>query len=500
VIEYKYVIVSPYYWIFPDWHFQYEIPVNHVSYEVVTPEYFTYNRYMTGYIPINRSEPKARIAAVGQFPEVSVTYSAINVKSLSNESHVNNIENYLAILKHELSAIQFPNQPREDLSTNWAAVAKTIYESDSFGRELKHTSYYEEDLKALLRPEMPSTEKIDIIFNYVKARMTWNERLGYYCNDGVKKAYENKVGNIGDINLMLTSMLRYAKLDANPVLISTRTNGVPLFPTRNAYNYVVAGVKVNNELILLDASSKNSLPNILPVRTLNWEGRMIMNNGNTIEVDLQPKKSSREIVNISASIDAGGKVTGKVRDQYFDHYAYSFREAYGGANKDSYIENLEKRFGGLVIGEYNLANSSELSKPVIEDFDFVHNNVADVVGDKIYVNPLLFFAMSESPFKAEKREYPIDFIFPHQDKYVVSLNIPEGYTVESLPTTISMAIEENIGLFIYNLKAVGNQIQLVAQFDINYANVSPEYYIAIKEFYHKMVDKQNEKIVLAKKI
>lgn len=500
VIEYRYVVRTPYFWVFPDWHFQHEIPTDHISYEVAIPSYFIFNRYMTGYIPINRSEPKAKMAVIGGFPEVAVMYIADDVPALKNESHVNNIENYLSILKHELASVQFPGQPLEKYSTDWASVAQKIYEDDDFGREINYTSYYEKDINALLTPGMLPAEKAEVIFTYVKGRMNWDERFGYYCVDGVKKAYESKVGNIGEINLMLTSMLRYAKLDANPVLISTRANGVALFPTRTAYNYVVAGVKINDELLLLDASSKNALPNVMPIRTINWEGRMIMSNGKTAQVDLMPKKNSREIVNIAASIDGDGRVTGKVRDQYFDHYAYSFRENYAGTNKDSYIEKLEKRYSGLEIGEYAVANDKELAKPVVEDFDFAHNSLADVIGNKIYINPMLFFTMSDNPFKAETREYPMDFIFPHQDKYTVSLKLPEGYAVEALPAPLSLSIAENVGFFRYNIQSTGNQIQLVAQFDINQSNVPATYYPAIKEFYQKMIAKQSEKIVLVKKI
>lgn len=55
----------------------------------------------------------------------------------------------------------------------------------------------------------------------------------------MRKAYKDKTGNIADINLMLTAMLRSAGLTANPVLVSTRSNGIALFPNRNAFNYVI---------------------------------------------------------------------------------------------------------------------------------------------------------------------------------------------------------------------------------------------------------------------
>jgi len=500
VIEFKYVIITPYFTAFEDWYFQYPIPANYVTYEVALPNYFTYNRFMTGYTPIEQTAPKARLGSRGIFQETAVTFTAKNVKALADESFVHNIDNYISILKHELASVQLPNSTPEKYSTDWPSVAKAIYEDNDFGRELGLTNYFKEDLQALVPSGTPPAQKLEIIFGYVKNRMNWNDKNGYYCIDGVKKAYENKVGNVGEINLMLPAMLRHAGLDANPVLVSTRDNGVAIYPARTAYNYVIAGVKLDNNIILLDATSKYTLPNILPLRALNWVGRMIKSNGATEEIDLMPKKNSREMITVSAEVAADGKVTGKTRDQYFDHYGYVFRETYGTLAVDSYLEKLEEYYGGVLVSDYSITNERDLTKPVMEEYNFSHDNVSEVIGNKIYLNPMLFFSMDENPFKQEKREYPIEFDFPHQDKYLLNITIPQGYEIESMPKSVSMAMEENIGTFRYNIGSKDRVVQVSVAFDINYANISQDYYHTIKDFFQKMIEKQNEKIVLKKSI
>ena len=85
-----------------------------------------------------------------------------------------------------------------------------------------------------------------------------------------------KTGNTADINLLLVSMLNYAKLNASPILLSTRSNGIPIFPSRNGFNYVITGVELSNgSVVLLDATNKNAVPNIIPENTLNWFGRIV---------------------------------------------------------------------------------------------------------------------------------------------------------------------------------------------------------------------------------
>ena len=215
-------------------------------------------------------------------------------------------------------------------------------------------------------------------------------------------------------------------------------------------------------------------------------------------IDLTPQVVSKEQISISVQLDAQGKITGKARDMYAEQNAYQFRENYLGVSKETYLEQLERSYKGIEISEYKVTNEKDLTKAVVEDYDFSHNSVADIIADKIYINPMLFLVQAENPFKEEKREYPIDFVFPHQDKYMISITLPEGYVIESLPQSLSLSMEQNIGSFKYILANTGRFIQASVTLDINYANIAPEYYATLKDFFQKVIEKQNEKIVLKK--
>ncbi|WDO14257.1 DUF3857 domain-containing protein [Flavobacterium sp. WW92] len=499
IIEYKYTLKTPYFALMNDWYFQYPIPANHVQYKTTIPEYFFYNVFMKGYLPVNSTAPiKSRNNQLG-FDEVITSYSIDDVKAIKQEPYVNNMDNYTSMIQMELASTYYPQRGSESYATDWETVAKKIYEYKDFGDELKATSYFEKDLDAVLK-DIPSREdRVNAIFNYVKSRMNWNERFGYYCNVGVKKAYAEKVGNVAEINLMLVAMLRYAEIKANPVLVSTRSNGIALFPNRGAYNYVVAAIELENkEVLLLDATTKNALPDILPVRALNWTGRMIRRDKTSVEIGLMPKMKSKEVINVIASIGTDGKVTGKVREQYFDYNAYSFREHYLTMPKDKYLEQMEKRYNGIEVEDYSTANDKDLSKPMMESYSFAHSNVVEHIGNKAYFSPMLHYTQTENPFKDETREFPIDFVYPSQDKYSFAITIPEGYEIESLPTPLAIAMEENIGSFKYNISQAGRQIQVSAAIEINYANIPADFYVTLRDFYKKMLEKQNEKVVLKK--
>jgi hypothetical protein len=45
----------------------------------------------------------------------------------------------------------------------------------------------------------------------------------------------------------------------------------------------------------------------------------------------------------------------------------------------------------------------------MEMLKFSRDNQVDIIGDKMYISPLLFLAVGENPFKQEERLYPSDY-------------------------------------------------------------------------------------------
>ncbi|AOC95138.1 hypothetical protein BB050_02015 [Flavobacterium anhuiense] len=515
VIEFRYTIKCPNPGIIRDWDFQTSIPVNYSEFKVAYPEYYVFKPRQKGYIfPkfTTLKNPKSIIIAnkdraVGlakadfskqnlDYIETEITYVAEDFPALKDESFVNNIDNYKSSIEHELALTHFPNSGIKEYSTDWNSVVKTIYEYDDFGPELNKTGYFEEDLKKLLTGIDSQNERIWMILNYVKTNVKWNGYTGYECDSGVKKAYKEKTGNIADINLMLTAMLRYSGLTANPVLVSTRSNGIALFPNRNAFNYVIAAIETPNGYILLDGSDKYSTPNVLPFRVLNWMGRLIRKDGSSEEIDLMPKKVSNDIVFMNYDIDAEGNVKGKTRRQCTDYNAMLTRANFEKLKEDEYLEKLENNSGKIEVSEYSRTNEKELLSPTIETYSFTGNNLCELIGGKIYVNPMLFFTQDKNPFKQEVREYPVDFGFPFMDKYNITIKIPEGFAVETLPAAVAYNMENNLGSFKFNIAANDNLLQLNIMHQINEAIVTTEQYEMLKEYYKSMIAKQTEKIVL----
>ncbi|MBW1658062.1 DUF3857 domain-containing protein [Flavobacterium quisquiliarum] len=509
ILEYKYVLKSENIVQFPDFDFQFSIPVNYFEYKTQFPEFYIYKALLVGTSTI---ENTSKIVSGSQsyeneygqsrnflYQQIDSFYSGKDIPALKEEPYVNNIENYRGSIKHELERVRMPEQPVKDYTITWEGVASTIFKDDHFGKEINKNSFLLEDVKKILANVQSPKERMNVIFQYVQNKMNWNEKNSYYTDKGVEKAYTDQTGNIAEINFILLNMLKWAGIEANPVLVSTVENGVPVYPTRTGFNYVIVAAEIDEKQVLLDASRKFTSPDILPLNTLNWKGRLIKSDGTSKEIDLVPIKPSKENASITIKLNEDGKINGKVRIQRTDYEAYKFRVQNGNRNQDSYLEKLEQQLGDLKISDYGITNKiSNISDPIVETFSFETNNFVESIGGKLYISPMLFYTPSKNPFVQENRQMGIYFGYPKQEKLFVNIDIPEGYTIEILPKPTRLSLEENAISLSLNVLSEGNKIQFIFTKDINNSIFAAEHYNALKTLFQKMLASQNEKIILKK--
>ena len=518
VVEWTYRITSPYRNI-NDVELQSEIPIKKISCKIEIPEYYIYNIKETGFLPINIQNLKNTKTIVLQnktrtkvnkyntktnYSTNNIDYiskTAIiensNIPALLEEPFVNNIDNYKSTIHYELATLKWPNQPFENYTQTWEDVAKTIAKRSEFGGELKKTSYFKEDLTALRNKFSNKNELMLAIFEFVKHKVKWNNTYGKYSYNGVRTAYKKGEGSVADINLMLVAMLREAGINANPIILSTRSHGIPIFPTLNGFNYVIAGVEVENNVLLLDATEENSTPNVLPLRDLNWKGRIIRENESSIWVNLISKPANLSAIT-QITISKDGEVQGLKRTVYKNHEALNFRNKFGKVKDEEIIEKIEEDNEQIEILDFRITNKNKIYKPVTSVYKFSSEDLIDVIGDKMYFKPLFYMAETKNPFKLEKREYPIDFGMPNTNKKMISITIPNGYAVESIPKSFAIGLPDNSGVYKCSITSTGNKIRIISLYKINSSIIPANYYPQLKEFYKQMIAKNIEQVVLKK--
>ncbi|AYN66858.1 DUF3857 domain-containing protein [Euzebyella marina] len=499
VIEFSYSIRSPFIWNIDEFRFQRDIPIKRLVAELRTPKGFNFRQTQKGFFMLNSSETTKRDHRLGM--DVIITsYDLKDIPAMKAEKFVDNINNYRSGALFELISIDIPGIPFKSYAQNWADVAKSIGSSSDYKNELDKTRSFKSELDDILEGKTDDLEIAKLLFKYVKDETEWNGIDGKSFQNGLKKTLKDKKGNAADINLLLVAMLRYAGLKANPVILSTKENAIPLYPTLDRLNYVIAHASINGKDYYMDATEEFSDINLLPIRDYNWGG-LIVDNPNKVWKhisSISPKKADN-VYSLDLTVNDDGSAEGKYKSRLSNHTAFNFRNNFKNRDIDEFLNELEQKYFNIEISDYDAKNTDTHEGNVSENFFYEIEEGADVIDGKIYLNPLSFLRIQENPFKLEKREYPIDYGFPFRNRYLVNIKIPDGYAVETLPENILMNLPNDLGRYKYVIQKNNLGLQLSVTFELNNAVVSALNYLELKEYYNQIIIKGSEQVVLAKK-
>lgn len=528
IIEYKYSITSDFLYNFRNWQFQYTIPVLWSEYIAQIPEYFFYNMKLKGFedLFINEKEtnnkkfiftylPKSGIGTtrrekggVGGFDVKSNDrrWVAKDVPAFRKENYMTASSDFLSMIEFELACILYPEKPVKNFSSSWETINTKLLQNNDNGRQGYArlldggSSFMKEQIGLINNKYNNPSEKMLAAFDFVKNHMKWDGHHGIYVRKSLRKTYKEKSGSVADINLLLTMILQKLDFDAHPVVLSTRKNGFihPSHPSISSFNYVVACVIYGDNQFLLDATDPLNVVNMLPHKCLNGRGRLVRKE----EPDWVNLYTDKPKLTVSISdfvISENGVISGKSKSFRMNYAAFSLRKDIEEAtNEDEFIEKLEKNKNGLKVSSYTFENLKDLYEPVNIVLDVQIDNQVEVMGDMMFFSPLLYDQWKESPFKLEKRLYPVDYGYKIEETNIYKYTIPAGYVVDEKPESIALSLLGGEGKFTYNVSVAGNTIQIMSIFNINKSQFLPEEYKALKNFYNQVIAKHAEQIILKK--
>ncbi|MBL7740484.1 MAG: DUF3857 and transglutaminase domain-containing protein [Chitinophagaceae bacterium] len=483
-----------------DWYFQRSIPVR-------------YSRFITDFPHEieTHTTPRCSRNYEQKTDEKSTrtvkTYSMSNVPGFRDEPFILNEDFYRDHLETKVTAFNI-NGRRTNRVVNWVQVIKYLMEDEDFGVQIKknipRTAELDEKLKGITAPY----EKMKTIYKYVQDNMEWNKYEGIWALDGVKAAWKDKKGTVGEINLILVNLLKDAGLDAFPVLVSTHDNGIVNASDAGTYDYpgfyqfnkVMAYVKIDNKVYVLDASQKETPPHLIPadillteglviekIETFNWGWRQLWHD------DLR----ARNVIQVIGMIDESGKMEGEVNINSFD-YARLMRLPAVKEGKEKYIEKYATgAMPGLTVDEVAFENVESDSLPLIQKVKF--KLPLNASGDYRYFSNNILTGLEKNPFVADSRFSDVFFGFKQQYTILSNFTLPDGYELEGLPKNIRMIMSDTSISIARSSQQSGNVVMSRIQLDFKKPIYQSSQYEELHEFYKQLFDMLNEQYVLRKK-
>jgi Domain of Unknown Function with PDB structure (DUF3857) len=499
VIEYTYKDSGPLSAGLRDWHFQSLVPVKLSRYSLAYSPNFEVITDPICTLPFHK-ETRSEAAYNVQ------SYTMTNIPALRDEPYMSCESDYVQRVQSRIVAINTAGQ-RTDLEITWASIINALMQADNFGMQISKDLPVPAELEDSLKHIQDAYRKMCFIYRFVRGYMQWDGKNNLSTTDGVKTAWKQKRGNSAEVNLILINLLRSAKEDAHPILLSSRTNGRvnTTYPTNREFDKVMAYVLIGDQIYILDATDKNGSPKLIPWEVMYTDGLVIdkfdtYGSINTFKWGWTSvwdgNQRFRDVVLINASIDEQGKLAGDATIKSYE-YSRARRMADLKKGKETFTDTYFTEPNPTVhIDSLTLDNEQIDTLPLAQQVWF--SQKVNSSGKYKYFSTNLFTGLEKNPFTAEHRFS--DVFFGANQKYTIAENIviPDGYTIDAVPQNIRLLLPDGSIVFTREIQADADNLSIREELQINKPVFSVQEYDNFREFYKKLFDTLNEEIAIKK--
>jgi Domain of Unknown Function with PDB structure (DUF3857) len=413
-------------------------------------------------------------------------------------------------LKARVDFIYSPEPFIQDADKYWKQVGKELNgQVESFAGKRKAM---EEAVAKIVSPADPAEVKLRKIYDRVQqlrnrsyeVRKTEQEekRDKEKAPGNVEEVWKRGYANGRALNWLYLGLVRAAGFEAYAVYLSDRRNYFfsPKTMERYKLDADVVLVKVNGKDVYFDPGAA-----FTPFGLLEWSetgvpGLRLDKDGGTWIQSTLPLSSESKIersakLTLSETGDLEGKLTvtftglegmyRRVEEMHSDD-----------AERKKYLEDQVKEYipSGSEVELANQPDWKSSSQPLIAEFSLKIQGWVSGAGRRALLPVGIFGATEKHLFEHAERVHPIYFPFPSEKADEVTIALPSGWQVQSLPKPQS----NDIRIVAYNCSAEKSvdSLHLTRRVAVGLLFLESKYYPALQSFFQVVRTGDEQQIVL----
>lgn len=486
------------------WYFQSEIPCGWSEYIPKIQKKATYIYHYTDFLPFAINT----IQDPSQGSDIKGGY-LINRFAVENAPSYHLSEPFILRPQDQISKVElvFDSYNQNSIWGNavkpvtWNEIRDNLLKHPFLGKVIDKGKFMRNPLKEVLVNCTGFEDSLRKTYEFIRQTVKPNGYRNIYARN-LQKTFTERLGNTGEINLLLITTLREAGFDCHPLLLPTNVEAPcsKTDPGNNGIDYLVAAVFKDTLYYILDAANRHIAFNTLQVNCLNGEGFLISDHNHSQWLPLLRSERNETHTKITYAWNPENQDTVHVEQSSFSLSANRLRYIVLEEGENEYIKYRKNDFQEYGISTPQYTGLTETDNPFVEKFDFEIKAFDYNTTDNYFLQTIPFDRYKENPFDAIKRDFRIDFLAPTIFNTDVTIQIPDGFSIVSLPDSYSYTDKYNDLLFDFSVatSASEREIRVHSGIQIKGFSYSKEEYGRIRQFFTEIVKMQNTFIELKK--
>jgi hypothetical protein len=503
IIEYYYTYDYPEHWIYDShWILSDELFTKHAKFSLKTYS-SPYQRFTVRWtwqgLPPGTSPPKDGSDQI-------IRLEAFNIPPFQTEDFMPPPNE----LKSRVDFIYSEDALDKDADAYWKKVGKRMY--DSVESRIGKRSSWEQAVSQIVAPGDAPEVKLQKIYARVQQMRNTSYEVEKSAQEE-KRAKEKEANTASDVwkrgrgdgaqlTWLYLALVRGAGFDAHGIMVSDRAHYFfnPKLQDSSRLNSNVVVVSLNGKDIYCDPGSKFAPFGLLPWAETGVEGLRLEKDTSTFVRTPLPEASVSRVertaqLKLSDTGDLEGKLTLK----------YTGLEAVVRRNEERHEdEAARKKFLEDQVEEYipaginvELTNHPVWDNPaadLVAEFNLKVPGWVSGAGRRVMFPAALFGGPEKHVFEHADRTHPLYFEFPFQKVDDITVELPAGWKVASLPAPDKQGNQA----IAYNLKLEDDKgkLHITRTLSIGVLLMESKYYSAVREFYQTVRTGDEQQIIL----
>ena len=489
IVEYSYRKKYETIFFWPAWIPQEDIPVNSSKYILHLPENYQFNIHSVGTIP----EPE--ISDGGN----TYTWSLSNIHAREIEYRMPPEDRIGPALY--FSPLTFYLDGTYGELTSWESFGKW------YARLAK--DQYSLDTTALDDLDVPDSlthrQTIEEIYDYLQEKTRYVAiELGIHGwkPHSAEDICVTRYGDCKDLTTFFIALLKMYGIQAYPVLIKTRDNGIifPDFPS-NSFNHVITCIPLEKDTLWVDCTNDNSTLDDLPELDEGCTVLIIGNEqGHLARTPLSTSRDNVEKLSADAEIleDGSLKLSGTLQWKGNSSNAFRFveKELTDEIKRKILINLLDDSAPAVHINSMSLSRPDGKPGHIRLTFDCLIEKYANISNKRIFFNPNLINRYVFNGEEPEERKSAVYYNSPFTVIDSIRYYQPGGYEIEVLPGSGDKG--HIFGDFFHNVVATDSVLIYTRRYAIHKRLIPVQSYLDYYKF-REYVEIQDKKQVILRK-
>lgn len=484
------------------WYFQGKDPVLYSEYNTSIPGNYIYHVKLVGSIPLNTNDVSLKKDCLyggnGASADCGISkYIMTDIPAYKSEDFTTTEQNYISRIEYEMSVFNSFDGIVKKMTKTWKDVDKELKTDNDFGRQISRNSLVKKVLPESISTIEDPLTKAKAIYQFVIENYKWNGKSERY-DVSIKKLIKEKVGSAFEINLLLENLLTSEGFKAVPILMSTRGNGfaTKIYPVLTDFNYVILKTTIEDENYFLDATDPYLSFGELPFRALNQYGRLMDFEDGSYWEDVTVNDFSTRTHRVKLTSFKDEQFSGSIESRFTGYHSHSPKKQFD-ENPNTYLDKKVNSYDDIIIEKHDVLDYNKTKKDFNETLEI--SIEPEFIGNKIYLNPFIIKFFEENPFKLQERSYPIDFGYKDIYTYSMSIDLDEDLKILEIPSAVNYTLPNKSGNLLFNAELKDNELILYFKVKFNLAIYATEFYPYLKIFMDKVVELQNNTIIVLEK-